>query len=190
MLIQLVLLILNTVFAFMSGILLVRFLMQWLRMPFRNAVGSFVLAASDWLVRPVRRVVPGLWGMDLSSLVLAWLLQCLLLILTLALFGKITGNPLGLAMLFLVGALETLRIGVYLIIGAVLGVVVLSWVNPRSPLAPLLNRLASPFLSPLQRIIPLVGNVDLSPLVLLLLLQILLFLMDAVRASLLVAALI
>jgi YggT family protein len=188
MLTQLLLLILDTVVGFMSGILLMRFLMQWLRMPFRNPVGHFVLAASDWLVRPARRFIPGLFGLDLASLLPAWLLQCLMLGLTLLLTGHSPDGAAGLGLVALAGAVDTLRLAVYLVIAAVLGVVVLSWVNPHSPLAPLLNGLARPFLHPFQRIIPPVGNVDLSPLVLLLVLQIALFLLDAVKRGFLAAA--
>ncbi|MDD5295567.1 MAG: YggT family protein [Rhodocyclaceae bacterium] len=187
MLSQLLLMVLDTVFGFVSGILLLRFMMQWLRLPFRNPVGNFVLAASDWLVKPARRVIPGLWGMDLASLVPAWLLQCLLLGLKLA-FSLHPASASALPMLLLAGMVETLRLAVYLVIGAVLGVVVLSWVNSHSPLSPLLNGMARPFLRPFQRLIPPVGNVDLSPLVLLLLLQILLFLLDALKGMLLMAA--
>ena len=185
MLIQLLLLILDAVFSFMSGVLLARFLMQWLRLPFRNPVGNFVVAASDWMVRPARRIIPGLFGLDLSSLVLAWLLQTVLLVLTVLLHGAGFGDGALLAVLALVGVLDTLRSAVYLVIGAVIVSAVLSWVNPYSPIGPLVNGLARPFLRPFQRIIPPVGNVDLSPLALLLVLQVALFLLNSLKASLL-----
>ena len=185
MLIQLMLFILDTVFGFLAGVLLARFLMQWLRLPFRNPVGSFVIAASDWLVKPTRRIIPGLFGLDLSSLVLAWLLQTLLLLLTLLLHGVGFGDGALLPVLALVGVVETLRSAVYLVIGAVIVSAVLSWVNPYSPISPLVNGLARPFLRPFQRIIPPIGNVDLSPLALLLVLQIVLFLLASLKGSLL-----
>lgn len=185
MLAHVLLLILNTVFGLLSGILLLRFLMQWLRLPFRNPIGVFVLAASDWLVKPARRLIPGLFGLDLASLLPAWLLQCLLLMTMVSLSGLVVWEGSLLGLVLLAGIVETLRLGVYLVIGAVLGVVVLSWVNPYAPVAPLLHGMADPFLRPFQRIIPLIGNVDLSPLVLLLVLQILLSVMDNLSHSLL-----
>ena len=56
-------------------VLLARFHFQWLRVPFRNPVGEFVLATTSWMVLPVRRVIPGLAGLDLATLLLAWLVQ-------------------------------------------------------------------------------------------------------------------
>ena len=83
-------------------------------------------------------------------------------------------SPTSILGVALFAALATLRLGVYLLIGAVIVSALLSWINPYAPLAPLFNAIARPFLQPLQRFIPPIGGVDLSPLVLLLLLQVLL----------------
>jgi len=96
------------------------------------------------------------------------------------------GFPLGAAalLIFALGALETVRMFVYLLIGVVLIDAVMSWVNPGTPYAPLLNGLARPVLRPIQRFVPPVANFDLSPLVLLLLLQVVLLLLAHLRGSL------
>ncbi len=181
MMAQVLLLVVNAVLGFMSGVLLLRFLMQYLRLPFRNPVGQFVVAASDWLVKPLRRVLPGLFGLDLASLLPAWGIQALLALLTLTLYGL----DVGVLAVVLTAVVELLRQGVYLVIGAVIGVAVLSWVNPYAPLAPLLHGLADPFLRPFQRVLPTIGPVDISPLVLLLTLQVLLMFLDQVGHRLL-----
>ncbi len=176
--------ILQSVADLLTGIFLLRFLMQWARVSFRNPVGQFVIAASDWAVLPARKVVPGLWGVDLPSLVLAWLVQCTYFALVFGLSA--TGDaitPAAMGTLALVALLETARTFLYLIFGIVIITAIMSWVNPYAPLAPVLNALARPFLAPLQRFIPPLGGVDLSPLVLIIVLQLLLGLLASLRLS-------
>ena len=75
MLAQIILFVLDTVCGFLTLALLVRFALQWARAPFRNPLGQFIVAVTDWMVRPMRRAVPGLFGLDMASLLLAWLWQ-------------------------------------------------------------------------------------------------------------------
>ena len=175
MLLQLLIQILDWLFGFFTLALLARVALQAVRAPARNPLSQFVIAVTDWAVVPARRLIPSLRGLDLATLLLAWLTQALLLGL---LFGLVVpmaalsvASVVGVA---LVAALATLRLAVYLLIGAVVIAALLSWVNPYAPLAPLLNAVAQPFLRPVQRFIPPIGGVDLSPLVLLLALQVLL----------------
>src|SRR5437016_10624823 len=67
----------DTVVTFIVFVLLARFLLQWLRVPFRNPVGEFLLAATNWIVVPARRLVPGVARTDWATLLLAWILQAL-----------------------------------------------------------------------------------------------------------------
>jgi YggT family protein len=99
--------------------------------------------------------------------------------------GSAIGDTFALTVLvlFVLGSVETFKLAVYLLIGIVIIAAVLSWVNPYSPLAPFFSSLTRPFLKPFQRFIPPIANVDLSPLVLLLVLQVILFLLGAFRAS-------
>ncbi len=185
MLTQLLLLVLEAAFGFFVFLLLVRFYMQWLRVSFRNQVGQFVVALTDWLVRPARRIVPGLFGIDLPSFLLAWFLHASYLGLAFWLKGFSFGAHPGAAagIVLSIALIELARFSVYLLIGVVLFAAVLSWVNPHAPMAPLLNALARPFLRPFQRVVPPIANVDLSPLLLLLALQIALLLIGWLRAS-------
>src|SRR5688572_2688990 len=152
--------------------------MQWVRAPYRNPLSEFLQALTDFMVRPARRVVPGLWGLDLATLTLAWLLQLLELLILLQVRSHGAGLDGGLAFVALAAlALVALaRIGLYIVMAAVFVQVVLSWLSPHHPLMPLANCLTRPFLRVFQKRIPPIGNVDLSPLFLLVLLQLLLML--------------
>jgi YggT family protein len=172
--------------SFFAGLFVLRYLMQWVRAPFRNPIGRFVMTLTDWGVLPLRRVVPGWRGNDLSSLVMAWLIESVGLILMLMLIGGIAAADASLVPLCLAaGFIEMLRLVAYVILGATIGVVVLSWVNPHAPLAPLFDALSAPFLQPFQRMVPLIGGIDLSPLFLLLVLQILLGVLASFKMALL-----
>ncbi|MEY3202266.1 MAG: hypothetical protein RIR70_1816 [Pseudomonadota bacterium] len=186
MLSDVVLMIIDALASFFTLLLLARFYMQWMRASFRNQLGFFVMRATDWLVLPLRRVVPAVRGLDLASLLPAVLVQAALVVITLLLKGAPLKAEASLALVILgFGVLEVFKQSLYLLIAVVLMSAILSWVNPYSPIKPLLDVFAQPFLAPLQRRIPTIANVDLSPLVLLLALQVLLTLIAHARAALL-----
>jgi YggT family protein len=184
MLAQIFLFVLDSVCGFLTLALLVRFAMQWARAPFRNPLGQFIVAITDWMVRPVRRLVPGLFGLDTASLLLAWLCQVVYQGTALGFSGVLSAVSLAPTLVVaLLALLEVAKIGLYLLIGAVIVSAVFSWVNPYAPLAEVFNTLTRPLLRPFRRIIPPVGGVDLSPLALLLVLQIALFVIASLRNS-------
>jgi YggT family protein len=155
---------------------LLRFMMQLFRVPFRNPFAQFIVALTDFAVKPLRRVVPGLLGLDWSCLVLALLVEFAVVIVVywlgdfpFALAGAgVWPVMLGLAVVRLTS------LAIYMIIGITLVRAVLSWVNSNSPLMPVVYELSEPFLRPLRRIVPMVANVDLTPLVLFILCQLVL----------------
>lgn len=185
MLTSLLLLILNAAASFLTLMLLARFFMQWQRVSFRNQLGQFILATTDWLVLPLRRVVPGLFGLDIASLLPAWAVQTLMVFIEFALRGiDLGGNPLGALLgVWGIGLVELMRMMVYLLMGVVLASAILSWVNPYAPMAPIINALAEPFLRPIRQVVPMIANVDLSPLVLLLMLQVVLVLLGSLQGA-------
>jgi YggT family protein len=177
--VQIATFLVHNIVAFFVVLLLVRFHFQWLRVGFRNPVGEFVLATTSWIVLPLRRVIPGLAGLDLATLLAAWLLQ----VLGLWVQALLVGADPAAGILAGVAAVELVRYSLYILIFAVFILAILSWVNPESPVMPVFNAVTRPFLRPLRRFIPPVGRVDLTPLVLLLLLWVLLMLLEgAVRA--------
>ena len=182
MLLQILLFVLDSVCGFMTLALLARFAMQWARAPFRNPLGQFILAVTDWMLRPVRRLIPGLFGLDMASLFLAWLWQVAYQGIALGFTGLLVAvSPAPTFVAALLALLEVAKIGLYLVIGAVIVSAVFSWVNPHAPLAGVFDTLTRPVLRPFRRFIPPVGGVDLSPLALLLVLQIALFVIASLR---------
>jgi YggT family protein len=181
---QIAVFLIDTVVTLLVVLLLLRFHFQWLRVPFRNPIGEFVLATTSWAVVPARRVIPSLAGLDLATLLVAWLVLGLGLWL-LALLGAertLGGDPGALAVAA-VAAVDLLRYSVFILVFAVLGLVVFSWVNPRAPLAPVFYAFTRPFLQPFQRIVPPIGGVDLSPLVLGIVVYIALIVIAYLRAT-------
>jgi YggT family protein len=168
----------STVCGFFVVALLLRFYLQWVRASYRNPLSEFLQAITDFMVRPARRVIPGLWGLDLASFALAWLVQMLELVIVLQIQGRGFGGAVGatLAVMALLALVLLLKIALYILMVVVIVQVVLSWVNPYSPIMPLLNSMTRPLLRPFQRRIPPIGNVDLSPLFALVLIQLLLML--------------
>ncbi len=157
---------------------LARFFLQYFRAPFRNALSEFVVGLTDFAIKPLRRVIPGIQGLDLASLVFAWGLESLLVLILLSLQGHSvwTGGPHILPVVILLGFINLLKYSIYLLIVAVFVQAILSWVNPYSPITPVLDSLTKPFMRPLRKIVPTIGRVDLSPLVLFVICQIILML--------------
>ncbi|HSJ81379.1 MAG TPA: YggT family protein [Thiobacillus sp.] len=155
---------------------LLRFMMQLFRVPFRNPFAQFIVALTDFAVKPLRRVVPGLWGLDWACLVLAWLVELVVVMAGYWLDGfpfALAGGKIWPVMMGL-AAVKLLSLTVYLIIGLTLIRAVLSWINSDTPLVPVVYTLTEPFLRPLRRVVPMISNIDLTPLVLFILCQLVL----------------
>jgi YggT family protein len=175
-------LLVQTVFGLFVFVVLLRFWMQALRAPFRNPVGQFVTALSNWIVLPVRRVVPGVLGLDLATVLIAWLAEVLTLFLLLWLHGGSLGSSPGVAAGFIAvtAFVELLRLSLYLLIGVVLVQVIISWVNPHAPMAGIFDALTRPFYGMFRRFVPPIGGIDLSPLFVLVLAQVLLIVLAGI----------
>jgi YggT family protein len=154
--------------------------MNYQRINMRAQPGTFVMAVSDWLVKPLRRMLPATVAqsrVDWASVLAALVLALLYAVLGALLIGMLSGglqdlSPVVLPALLL-GALKMLiRVALQVAFIAVLAFAIISWVQPGSPMYGLLGRLTEPLLAPLRRVMPQIGGVDLSALVLLLLLQI------------------
>lgn len=179
MLAQILRLVIDYVVSFLVILLLARFHMQWLRVPFRNQIGEFVVGLTNWIVLPARRVIPGLAGLDLATLLVAWLLQALALWAQAALVGA---EPTYLAVAAIAAA-DLVRFSLYILIFSVIMMAVLSWVAPDSPALPFFDMVTRPFLRPLRRFVPPVARIDLTPLVLLLILYIAMIPLEYLRMA-------
>ncbi|MEA3278478.1 MAG: YggT family protein [Pseudomonadota bacterium] len=152
----------HTVFGLYTAVVVLRFLLQWTRADFYNPISQFIVKLTTPVLRPLRRVIPGYGGIDLASLTLAWLLKSAELAIV-ALVAGMGRNLLG-ALGWAVPALVGLVINILLI--AILVRVILSWLNPDPyhPATALLGSLTEPVLGPARRLLPPIGGLDLSPM--------------------------
>lgn len=180
---QILIFLLDTILGLFSLALLLRFYFQLLRLPYYNSVSQFLVAVTDFIVRPARRVIPGWGGMDLSTLILAWLLECLIITSVYMVQGYNFGANIGTASgaMGLLGIVEIIKMTLYIVLLAIIMQAVLSWINPHSPLAPLLDSFTRPFFTVFRKRIPPIANVDLSPLFALIIIQLLLMVVAGVH---------
>lgn len=168
MLYQIASFLLDVVGGLLSGACLLRLYMQLQRVPFSNPVGQLVFALTDWLVMPLRRLIRPVGRWDISSLVGAVLVQLVQYAVVLLLVGAAAAW----AWLPWMALFGLARVAVSGLIGLLIVYAVMSWVQARSALADVIGRLCDPVLRPVRRLLPLVGGIDLSPFVLLVLLQV------------------
>ncbi|MGH8727237.1 MAG: YggT family protein [Burkholderiales bacterium] len=166
--------LLNVILSLFLFTLLLRFYLTAVRAPSHNPISQFTVAFTDFAVRPLRNVMPASRQWDWAVLVLAWVSAFLLLAVSVvfAAGGGFSGEVIPALAIW--GAIHVLRWGIYLVMGATLIQAILSWVNPHSPISPVLDAMTRPFLHPIQKRVPMVGNVDLSPLILLVVCQLIL----------------
>lgn len=185
MLNQMLIFLLDTLLGLFSLALLLRFYMQLMRAPYRNPLSQFLISLTDFIVRPARRIIPSFKGMDIPTLLLAWLTQFALLTGVYMLQGYNFSSTIGIATagLGLLAVVEIIKTTLYIVMGSIILQAVLSWVNPHSPIAPLLDSFTRPFLGVIRQRIPPIGNVDLSPLFVLVVIQLLLFVVTRVQSE-------
>ena len=170
--------ILQTIFGLFTLVLLLRFYLQLTRAPFQNPVSQAVVAVTNFIVKPVRRIIPGFRGIDLTTLLLAYLTQFILLLL-LRWLGDfpflVAGSGIWIS-LFGLALVEILKLSIYIFLYAVIAQAILSWINPYNQLTPLLDALTRPVLAPLRRVIPTAGGFDFSPIIVFIVAQLLIML--------------
>jgi YggT family protein len=178
MLIRVLGFLLEILFFVLIASALLRAYMNWLRINMTAQPGTFVMAVTNWIVKPVRRILPSAVAKsraDSASLLAAVLLALLYSLLWALLTGAFSidggGSLLWIGMLVFAVKM-VVRVALQTLIILVIGYAILSWVQPGSPVYGLLARLVEPPLAPLRRVVPTIGGVDLSALVLILILQI------------------
>jgi len=145
-------------------IVLLRFILQLVRADFYNPLSQFIVKATQPLLTPLRRIIPGFAGLDLASLVLAILVQLLLMIITLTLMGYNVGGFIAQLLVWSVIGVTSLFLKVFFF--ALIISVILSWVAPGSynPGAQLVNQICEPLLAPFRKLLPNLGGLDISPI--------------------------
>lgn len=157
-------------------LLLARLYLLAAKVSFRHPLAHFVLSMTNWIVLPLRRVIPSAGRFDTTSFILAWAVAFLMhvLLLMMSPWPFILASPASMAALLIAGLLELVKMSLYLLFAAVIGQALMSWLSPYNPLMPVLNALTMPFLQPLRRFIPPIGGVDITPFVLILVIQLVL----------------
>lgn len=155
--------IVDTAFYLYTLVVMLRFLLQWMRADFYNPVSQFVVKATNPVLRPLRRIIPGFWGLDMAAVVLMVVLQ----LVALALIGVIAGyriSPVGLP---IYAFAEVLSLGINVFIFTLVVQALLSWVNPGTynPVSALLHSMNEPLLRRIRNIIPAAGGgLDFTPM--------------------------
>ncbi|MDP4548201.1 MAG: YggT family protein [Marinobacter sp.] len=159
---------------FYMSVVLLRFLLQLARADFYNPISQFVVKATNPPLRPLRRIIPGWGGIDGAALVLAVLIQAITFFLMLLIYnaGVPAFNPLTLLVW---GTLNVLSLIVKIYFWSVIAVVVVSWIAPQSghPAIQLVAQITEPVMRPVRNIMPSMGGLDLSPIIVFLILNVL-----------------
>ena len=170
---DILLFLIDIVFSLFGIALILRAWMSAIRLHPFNPYSQAILRASDWLVRPLRRIVPPFGRLDTPSLLACWLTALIYLLLTwvIALGGALPSVEM-LVPAMIAAVLTVVKWAFNVIVWATLIQAVLSWINPLSPVMPVLYTLTAPLLDPIRRMLPRTGGIDFSPLVLLVIAQV------------------
>ncbi|MDH3948226.1 MAG: YggT family protein [Gammaproteobacteria bacterium] len=168
--------LIKTLFGIYEIIILLRFLMQMVRADFYNPISQFVVKATSLPLKPLRRVIPGVAGMDMASLVLL----LVVILVELLLLSLVTTLPMPSAIgLIALALVELLKLTINVFMFSVIILAILSWVSPGgyNPVANLLYQITAPLMRPARRMLPPMGGLDLSPMVVIIVLYLLILLL-------------
>jgi YggT family protein len=154
--------LIDTIIGLYMLAVMLRFLLQWVRADFYNPISQFLVTVTNPPLIFLRKFIPGLFGIDLASIILLVALAVVKIYLIYAIAGmtpRISG-----VLLLSVG--EVIQLGIYVFIFSMLIRVVLSWIQPGgyNPVLGLINHLTEPLMAPARRIIPVFGGLDISPM--------------------------
>ena len=163
--------LIQTVLSLFLLAVLLRFLLQLVRADFYNPISQFLVKVTNPLVLPLRKVIPGLGGFDMASLLLALLLQ----MAGIALIYLINGHGLPNIVLLLVWSvlgIVGLLVNIYFF--ALLAMIILSWVAPgsKNPALFLLFQITEPVMAPFRKALPSMGGLDFSPILVFILINV------------------
>ncbi|AAZ24545.1 MULTISPECIES: YggT family protein [Colwellia] len=149
-------------------ILIMRVWLQWVKADFYNPLSQFIVKVSNPLVIPLRRVIPGLGGFDLATILIAYVVATLKFVSLAALSGESLG-----VLAFYIGLLVLLKQAGFLLFVIMIIMAIMSWVvQGYNSTLMVLSQLTEPFLNPIRKIIPNMGGLDLSMLLAFLLMNV------------------
>lgn len=163
--------LIQTVLTLYLMAMLLRFILQLVRADFYNPISQFLVKITNPLVIPLRKVIPGFGGLDVASLLLALILQCLAIVVLMALYGLGLPN-IGLLLVWSVLGLVGLLVNIYFF--ALLAMIILSWIAPGSsnPAVYLLYQITEPVMAPFRKMLPSAGGMDFSPILVFILINV------------------
>ncbi|MFD1710787.1 YggT family protein [Ottowia sp. GY511] len=183
MLFQVIKFLLEVASTLVGGACLLRMFMRWRAMSMANPVGRFLHALTDWLVLPLQRILPPSNRMDAAGLLGAWLLKMVEYAVVMAMLGLARW-----ALLPVLALLGVVKLAASVATAVIVVAAILSWMQHRTPVSDVFDRLSAPLLAPVRRVLPLVGGVDLSPVIVVVLLQVVSIMLGAAQAQLLGSA--
>lgn len=169
--------LIETIFGLYILLVMLRFLLQWARADFYNPVSQFIVKATQLPLKPLRKIIPGIGGLDMAALVFMIVLK----VVELWLVTGLMGMSLQISGLAILSIADLLGLAINVFIFSILIQVIISWVNPGmyNPVMGLLHSLTEPLLGPARRVIPPISGLDLSPIVVIIVLQLASMLMVA-----------
>ena len=175
-------LLIQTFFHLFLLAVMLRLLLQLARADFYNPISQFLVKATNPVLRPLRKIIPGVGGIDLASVVLIILLQMAAIALLVWVNGYAVPNVFALAVWGAVGMVG-LVLNIYFV--AILAAIILSWIAPGNynPAVVLLHQLTEPVMAPFRRLLPPLGGLDLSPILVFLVINVLQIVVDHLARS-------
>ncbi len=171
-------LLVSVIFGLLIFFVMLRFILQTVRADFHNPLSQMVVRLTSPLLRPFRRVIPGIGGLDMASIILLLVLQFLeLLLLTLikgTAMAKLFSSGAMILSLLILAIIQLLTLATWIYIIAIVVMIIVSWIQPgaHNPVLHLIHQITSPLLRPIQKVLPDAGGLDFSPLVAIVLLTI------------------
>jgi len=158
------------IFGIYIFVVMLRFILQLVRADFYNPISQGIIKLTAPVLNPLRRIIPGLWGIDLSSVLLMLALKAIERVLLIV----ITGKTAGLGILVIIAIAQLIQLAVYILIGSIMIRIIVSWINPhaayQNPVVMLVSAISDPIMRPFRRLIPPMGGIDFSPMLVIFLL--------------------
>ncbi|MFT4634887.1 MAG: YggT family protein [Arenicella sp.] len=164
--------LIEAIFNFALYVVLLRFWMQWVRADFRNDFGQFIVSATNPMIVPMRRLIPSLGVIDTATVLLAVSIAVLKFYALVLIAG---GGLMSYSVLKMlgIGVAAVLDSSIYVFLGAILVGIISSWINPQSyhPILSIARSISEPLLAPARKLIPSIGGIDFSPMLVILFLR-------------------
>jgi YggT family protein len=178
---QIALFLINIIFNFFIGLIVLRFFLQWVKADFYNPLSQFVMKMTNFALLPLRRIIPGFFGLDCAAIILMLLTQAL----SLALISLLTSTslPSSIFITVMLIRLASLILNLYFFIIIIRALLSFSSNAQINPMYQAFAQLTEPLYRPIRRILPIIAGFDLSPMVALIIIQILLMLIHYFSAA-------